>query len=194
MEYNLKGVEVRRVNTWHECQYEGCKRVAYYKFKMGNAVGKAFMECFRTFKWKAPVYNKDGSPKHNTKGEVIYKEEMLLTGHAGYFCSFDCARKYILTKTFEAKVPLTPLVRDFLGQGEVPISDSETIVEGPDTIFEGFDKRSYLKISPNSFGDHPFLLDVSVGGRNFPVRLNKEGVQKIISGLQLLLDQEDKII
>lgn len=195
MEYNIKGVDVGRVNTYHNCQYEGCKRPAFYKYRMANAVGKAIMNCARTFRHTIQVLNKDGTPKHDKKGKLVVKEEMLLETGAGYFCSFDCARKYLLYHTFEAKVPLTPLIRDYLGQGKVPITDHETILENIEDIsIEDFSKHSLIKISPNAWGDKPYLLDVSVGGRNFPIRLSRTGVVKMINSLQLLINEEQKIL
>jgi|ERR1035437_365643 hypothetical protein len=188
MGYNIKGVTVAKVNYMHDCNYQGCKRSAFYKFSASTAVGKAFRNAAKS-KEKRMVW-KNG--KQTSDFEMIDK----IPYGSGYFCSFDCARKHLLVKTFEAKVKLTPLIKDFLGQGEIPITDHETIIEDSKDIFmlnnsnPGMNE-DYIKVSPNGISQYPIQIDFSHRGHNEPIGFTLEGANKLISALQTIVNEED---
>jgi hypothetical protein len=187
-DHNIKGVDVARVQTKHDCNYEGCKRASYYKFSTASAVGKAFREAAKTQVKRMIWKNGSQTDKFEMVDRVPYG--------TGYYCSFDCARKDLLVSTFSAKVKLTPLVRDFLGQGEVNITDHETIIEDVKDIHiqnkSGPDSHDrYIKVSPNGVRGYPFLIDFSFNGYNYPIGFTLEGTKKLIAALQLLVNEQD---
>ena len=196
--YNIKGITVCKVNYHHDCNYEGCKRSAYYKFVGANAVGKAFREASKVKKTRS--VQTGVSKAAYGKVKPVYKDETYIQVPygTGYFCSFDCARKHLLYKTFEARVKLTPLVKDFLGQGPIPITDHEVIIENQSDIhipgnpsYQNDQKDCYIKISPNGLDQYPFLLDFSNHGFDYPIGFTLEGAKKLIQGLQTLITEQD---
>jgi hypothetical protein len=187
-DHNIKGVDVARFQSNTKCNYEECKRAAYYKFSASSVIGKAFKEAAKT-KVKKFIW---------TAGKQTSEFEMVdrIPYGTGYYCSFDCARKHLLVKTFEAKVKLTPLVRDFLGQGTTNITDHETIIEDVKDIHiqnkSGPDSHDrYIKVSPNGVRGYPFLIDFSFNGYNYPIGFTLEGTKKLIASLQLLVNEQD---
>ena len=184
--YNMNGVDIAGVKYSRRCQYGECERGAYYKFVSSNAIGKAIVGATRHN--HKTIKNANGTP-------------IMVTDYgAGYFCSFDCARKNLLVKTFEAKVRLTPLVKNFLGQGKIPIHDYETFLEnGKDVSIVSNGRiateagKNFIKISPNGPPSHPVLIDYSWQGLNYPIGFSIEGAKKLVSALQHLIDSKEVI-